>query len=226
METTQRAGSLAAFDNMDCVHALTLPEDRRTTESLAASVNKLLSTVEWRPCDVELVAVSIGPGSFTGARIGVTAAKVFAFAVGAQVVGVDTRDVIAARMPVNLASVCVLIDAQRGDVVGRRYRRDSAGTLQPVADLALQPLAAALAALEDDEPVASPSAERWARRHTPTAGWVPVAIGVPSADAVGRLAIAAYHHGQGHSIWTLSPLYHRPSAAEEKRARGSTPGVT
>ena len=73
----------------------------------------LLKQVGWRPDDVQLVAVSVGPGSFTGLRVGVTAAKVFAYAVGAEVLGVDTLEAIAAASPDDVAEVSAVIDAQR-----------------------------------------------------------------------------------------------------------------
>ena len=58
----------------------------------------VLSEAGWRPRDVELVAVTIGPGSFTGLRIGVTTAKTFAYAVKCQAMGIDTLEGVAPRV--------------------------------------------------------------------------------------------------------------------------------
>ena len=59
-----------------------LDPTRRSAQTLAPAIATLLDAVEWRPADVELVAVATGPGSFTGLRIGVTTAKAFAYAAG------------------------------------------------------------------------------------------------------------------------------------------------
>ena len=74
----------------------------------------VLETVGWKPGDVELVAVTIGPGSFTGLRVGLATAKTFAYAVGARMLGVDTLETIAAGVPGDVAAVSAVIDAQRG----------------------------------------------------------------------------------------------------------------
>src|SRR3972149_6836639 len=68
---------------------------QRTAQILAPGVRDLLDAHDWAPASIQLIAVAIGPGSFTGLRIGVTMAKTFAYAVGAQVIGVNTLAVLA-----------------------------------------------------------------------------------------------------------------------------------
>ena len=90
--------------------------------SLAPGIAAALEKAGLRPGDVHCVAVTRGPGSFTGLRVGVATAKVFAYAVGADVLGLDTLEVIAAAAPPQVSSLWVAIDAQRGDVVAAPFR--------------------------------------------------------------------------------------------------------
>ena len=76
---------------------LALDPARRSARTLAPGIRHLLADAGWTPRDVALVAVSIGPGSFTGLRLGVMTAKAFAYAVGAPVLGIGTLEVIAAH---------------------------------------------------------------------------------------------------------------------------------
>jgi tRNA threonylcarbamoyl adenosine modification protein YeaZ len=97
LETTDKTGSVAAMADGNLLAELTLEPTQRSAQSLAPALQQLLQQVGWQPADVQLVAVSIGPGSFTGLRVGVTAAKVFAYAVGAEVLGISTLEAIAAN---------------------------------------------------------------------------------------------------------------------------------
>jgi tRNA threonylcarbamoyl adenosine modification protein YeaZ len=67
-----------------------LDAHRRSAQTLAPAIVEMLSSVKVDPSQVRLVATTFGPGSFTGLRVGVTSAKTFAYAVGAEVLGVST----------------------------------------------------------------------------------------------------------------------------------------
>ncbi len=99
LETTETIGSVAAASDDKLLAELQLNPQQRSAASLAPALQDLLKMVGWRPGDVQLVAVTIGPGSFTGLRVGVTTAKTFAYAVGAEVLGVDTLQAIANGLP-------------------------------------------------------------------------------------------------------------------------------
>ncbi len=71
------------------------------------------------------MAVSVGPGSFTGLRVGVVCAKTLAYANGCQLAAVDTLEAIAANSPADVVSVHVIADAQRGDLFVADYCRKS-----------------------------------------------------------------------------------------------------
>jgi tRNA threonylcarbamoyl adenosine modification protein YeaZ len=132
LETTDKIGSVAAIADGNPLAELILDRRQRSAQSLLPAVDSLLRQVGWRPADVQLVGVSIGPGSFTGLRVGVTAAKVFAYAVGAEVLGINTSEAIAANCadtPCN--EVSVVVDAQRGELVVQSFVRQADGSFAP-----------------------------------------------------------------------------------------------
>ena len=73
----------------------------------------------------ELAAVSIGPGSYTGLRIGVTCAKTLAYGLGKPVIGVPTLDVLAENIKDDVKHICPVIDAKRKRVYACIYDRNN-----------------------------------------------------------------------------------------------------
>ena len=88
LETSERIGSLATLQTngqqVEVVCEATLPADQRAAQSLLPAVRSILHDSGWEPKQLDLVCVTTGPGSFTGLRIGVTAAKTLAYAVGGR----------------------------------------------------------------------------------------------------------------------------------------------
>lgn len=94
--------------------------DARHGETLMPHLTDVLTRAGCRPADLELIAVGIGPGSFTGVRVGLSAAKGLAIALEVPVVGVGTLDVIAHAVP-DAGPIGVLLDAKKDEVFFRRY---------------------------------------------------------------------------------------------------------
>ncbi|MBN2473434.1 MAG: tRNA (adenosine(37)-N6)-threonylcarbamoyltransferase complex dimerization subunit type 1 TsaB [Pirellulales bacterium] len=216
LETTEKTGSVAAMCDGKLLLEIELNRQQRSAQSLAPGLQALLRQLQWRPRDIDLVAVCIGPGSFTGLRVGVAAAKAFAYAANAEVLGVGTLEVIAARAPGQIQSISVAVDAQRGDVVAQSFRRNDAGRLCPEAAARLLDIDTWLAAIQPDTVVSGPVLQK-------LAGRVPEHVMVlerqyrePRAAALAQLAARDYAAGRRDDIWSLSPHYCRRSAAEEK----------
>ncbi len=118
-------GTLSAvvYNGKKKIAALHLDTEARHSEALAPLLKKILKTAKVRPADVGCVAVGLGPGSFTGLRIGVTAAKVFAYALGAKLVGISSLEAMARAKRID-GTYAVLTDARRGQVYAALHRRE------------------------------------------------------------------------------------------------------
>jgi tRNA threonylcarbamoyladenosine biosynthesis protein TsaB len=219
IETTEQFGTVAAASGDKLLAELQLDADRRSTRSLAPALKSLFEKIGWRPADVELVAVTIGPGSFTGLRVGLTTAKVFAYAVGAQILGVDTLETIAAAAPPEVGALWTAMDAQRGDVIARPFRRAPGGFFEPQGPAELLAAEAWLAALPRGSVVSGPVLTKLANRLPAGVSTLDQSYWRPRAADVARLAMNHYAGGRRDDLWTLLPHYSRPSAAEEKWAR-------
>ncbi len=225
LETTERLGTIAAANGDKLLTQLELHSKQRAAQSLAPGLKTLLGQAGWKPADVDLVAVTSGPGSFTGLRIGITTAKTFAYAVGAEVIAVDTLEAIAAGAPLSIdslpvESLSVAVDAQRGDVVAQSFRRTDDGPFQPTGDEALVDADVWLASLTPGTFVAGPVLHKLADRLPDQITALPPEFWPPKAATVARLALTLHAAGRRDDLWKLTPRYSRRSAAEEKADSG------
>jgi tRNA threonylcarbamoyladenosine biosynthesis protein TsaB len=219
-ETSGLLGSVALLETADGKLVSTIeretPADQRTARSLLPTTHELLKENSWLPADVELVAVTTGPGSFTGLRIGVVAAKTLAYAVGAKLVGVHTLAAMAEAFKTREQRLWTSLDAQRQELFAAPFdpARSVVDQAEPSTDI--MPIDDWIAQLRDGDQVAGPPLAKL--RQLLPAGVVIAdeRLWNPSAAAVGRLGIALFNRGCAISPLELVPDYFRKSAAEEK----------
>jgi len=223
IESSGRHGSVAILEGGQdagrLVGQIMLGAGGRTAQMLAPAIRDLLASADWPASSIELVAVTVGPGSFTGLRIGVTTAKTFAYAVGAQVVAVNTLAVLAWQVPPAAGPLWAILDAQRQELFVARFASDPPGPGQMVGPTSIVPQDEWLGQLAAGERVTGPTLRRLRERLPTGVVAVPDQFWQPTAAAVGRLGWRAYDEGQRDDLWKLAPVYYRPSAAEEKESR-------
>lgn len=193
----------------DIVTSVALPRDARSARTLAPAISAALADRGWRPDSLATVAVAAGPGSFTGLRVGVTTAKVFAWGVGAAILAVDTLDTLArgAAGPTDAsARLWAVLEAQRDELFVARFEAD-AGVWRRATPTHRLLRSAFAASLAPGDRVAGPLAAIW--------GGDPAE---PTAADVLHAAHDRWRAGGVDSVFSVVPAYHRASAAEEKRA--------
>lgn len=221
LETSGRSGSVAAIVDNNLLTQLELDPGERSAGALAPAVRQAFAQSGWPPRSIQLVAVTVGPGSFTGLRIGVTTAKLLAYAAGAECLGIDTLDAIAAQVPTEIDSdrVVAAIDAGRGELFVKRFVRGTADSWMPDDETAIEAIDAWLARLAAKDAVTGPAIAMLADRLPSGALVADSRLWQPMAATVGRLAALRYAAGERGDAWKLAPFYLRRSAAEEKHTR-------
>ncbi|MEM1013662.1 MAG: tRNA (adenosine(37)-N6)-threonylcarbamoyltransferase complex dimerization subunit type 1 TsaB [Planctomycetota bacterium] len=121
LETTSRRGQIALSRDGTIFDRDALPESRQASEMLASVVKDLLDRNTTTPHDLDAVAVSCGPGSFTGTRVSVTFAKMLTAFTKAKLVGVSTADVVVRRVDPTENKACVVFDARRKSIWAQPY---------------------------------------------------------------------------------------------------------
>src|SRR6185369_16504653 len=152
IESSGRYASVATLwgdaDGTHLVGQTLLSGDERTAQVLAPAIQQLLTVADWSPKSVELVAVTVGPGSFTGLRIGVTTAKAFAYAIGADVLGINTLEGLALRASPSESPLWTILDAQRQELFAAKFIVNKQFELRTEYETCIIPQDAWLARLE------------------------------------------------------------------------------
>jgi tRNA threonylcarbamoyladenosine biosynthesis protein TsaB len=219
LETSGRRGQVALAEGATLLAVRWLEEARRHARDLAPAVAELLAEQQWKPRDVSAVLVSLGPGSYTGLRVGVMSAKTFAYATGCAVAGVETFAAIAQQAPTEVQNIDILADAQKKNVYVQSFIR-AADRWQPASALTIRPFTDWLARRGADAWVSGPGLLKWHTQLPAEVHVVDEALWEPRANSLLRLGLARLAAGSSDNALSLEPLYLRPSSAEEQwRAR-------
>lgn len=221
VETATLAGSAALLEDDQVIGQSLLDIALTHSERLMAMVDRLLQDCGWDIAGVDALAVSIGPGSFTGLRVGVATVKGLALALGLPVAPVPTLDALAANLPFANAPVCPLLDARRGEVYLSLYRWHEDRMQRLWEYLALSPRAVA-GRLEPPLIVVGDGVEAclpFLSHLGEGLRVAPASHTAPSAAVVGQLGRRVLAAGMAVAAESLEPLYLRPSEATLKARR-------
>ncbi len=193
LETTDRVASVALLTDHGC-REKRIESPLRHEETVMPAVDQLLAEAGLVPAGLTALAVDVGPGSFTGVRIGVCHGNAMAMAMGLPVVSVNALEALAFPLLGGSGPVAAIIDARNGNGYGALYAPDGTALIPPCA-MEIGPF---LEQLPEDVIL--------------TGTGFPDADGaLPLAGSVAR--IAAGRVGER----AASPLYLRPSQAERKQ---------
>ncbi len=193
---------------------------RKHGRDLIPGIRELLERAGVRAVDLALIGVGLGPGSYTGLRIGLTAARTLAYAAGARLVGFDSLEAVAANAPDDAPRVLVVGDAQRGDVYASEFRREAPGAaLVATGPSRIEPLAAWAARVGPESLVLGPGLRSPAIRSS-LAGLGDVDPENPINRPSGRRIVELTRRLAGATPpgdpGDLEPNYLRRSAAEDQ----------
>ena len=219
IETSGRDASLAVLEGVDgdaarLVRQVIISGQQRTAQVLSPRLRDLLEEVAWPVASIRLVIVVVGPGSFTGLRIGVTTAKTLAYAIGAEVIGVNTLAVVAEQAPPTASPLWVVTDAQRQELFAAKFD----GERQIIHETTILSQADWLRLLARGDYVTGPGLRRFGSALPAEVHVVEESLWLPMASAVGKIGWRDFRAGRRDDVWKLVPQYYRPSAAEEKAA--------
>ncbi len=221
IDTTTMMGAVGIVDGDEPVAELRTNISVTHSERLMAHIDGLLKSARMTLADIDGFAVSIGPGSFTGLRIGMAAVKGLAYATKMPVAGVGSLDVIADNVPLCMHDVCPVLDARKKMVYAAIFSGgDDRHILMEPDVLTPDELAARI-----KEPTvflgegAQVYRELLAERLGELAVFAPRSYGYPSGTAVAFRGLKEIEAGNVSDPFTMVPRYIRKSDAEEKAVR-------
>lgn len=194
------------------------------TKILMEGIHSALALAQWHLTDLDALAVTCGPGSFTGLRIGVSTMKGIARALDLRLVGVSSLDVLARQAPEGNPLVCPMIDARRREVYWSMYRRVDHG-LQRVSPEQVGPAVEALDRVSAPCLFIGNGARLYAATIRECIGDKALFVAEGPLNAlrpclVAELAAALVKEGAHGEIASVNPVYLRKSDAESSKGAG------
>jgi tRNA threonylcarbamoyladenosine biosynthesis protein TsaB len=139
VETSTMQGGVALMGEDRLVSEYLLNVEATHSERLLPAIDRMLGDAGVGLDAVSGIAVSIGPGSFTGLRIGLSTVKGLAYATGLPVVGVPTLEAMARSVPFAAVQVCPVLDARKHEVYAALFRCERDVLVRLMEDAALSP---------------------------------------------------------------------------------------
>lgn len=207
LETSTKVGSVALLEEGRVVVTLSGGVDARHGDTLVPMIEKALGEAGWQVSDLDLVAVGLGPGSFTGTRIAAACAKGLHVAVKVPLVGVSSFAALANRaLQTKSGRVGVVADAGRGAVFAALY--GEGGVIGETFEASPE---AAVERLSDADYLVGSALVRYEEQFTRT---LDAEFDQPRADEVGLVGGELFAARGADDASSLEPLYVRGSDAK------------
>jgi len=206
IDTSLNACGLGLFDGETCLFKITEGMTRGQQERLPVMALEAFQLTGIKPKALDIISVTLGPGSFTGVRVGLSFAKGLAAGAGVPLKGIGTLEALGHHAELLYKSRLAVVNGGRGQIYVQRFPGGSAVTLDANVPEAITEFAAAHPVDILTGPAALLLAGYWPEASEFPQTW-------PSLDAISKLAV-----GSGHN--DLTPLYMR-----EADAIASTSGI-
>jgi tRNA threonylcarbamoyladenosine biosynthesis protein TsaB len=190
IDTSTDAVSVAVNNSKQLLAGAHVTSDRRHAELLAPMIENVCAQADIAMREIDVVAVDIGPGLFTGMRVGIASAKSIAQVLDVPIIGVSSLDILARSVSTTDRVVLSTIDARRGELYWSMYRND-VGPLRYRAQIS-ESLETTGLSIE----------------------WASEQLAQPSATVLALIAAELALHEQWQTATELQALYLRQADAE------------
>jgi tRNA threonylcarbamoyladenosine biosynthesis protein TsaB len=225
VDTSTSCGSLGIIDDDEVVAEYALSRQETHSAQLVPAIQALLKEARITIHEIDGLAVSLGPGSFTGLRVGLSTVKGLALAAEKPVVGVPTLDALASNLPFTPYLICPILDARKGEVYFALYKNGGGGQLERLTPYqVLSPLGLLEKIPLQDTVFLGYGVQVYGEFIRDQLGekalFAPPHLRFLRGSTVAELGLGRIMQGEGDDISSMVPIYVRPSDAEIKWARG------
>lgn len=223
-------GSVAIVSDSGCINEHTLISSVTHSKRLLAEIDTIMQECELKWDDLDGLAICLGPGSFTGLRIGLTTIKGICMATGLPLMGVSSLEALASQFPYCALPICPILDARKQEVYAALYQTKTGKLLtdlKPVV-IGIKQLLTTITKptlfIGDGVNVYKETITKHLEDH---AFFGPPQLIFPRAAAIGTLALNQFKNKQFLDQASASPFYIRASDAEinlqKAQAQTATP---
>jgi len=222
LDTSSNVAAVAIMEDSVVLGEYTLNHGKRHSEKMMPMIATLLKDLGLSPHDMDVFAVSSGPGSFTGLRIGITTVKAMAFVCKKPVIPVPTLDVLASNVPVHKGLVCPMSDARNRQVYTAIYKQEGSvrNRISDYMGISIEELASILKEKTGDIVFTGNGAGIHRKYLSDVLGnrayFTPKSMSCQRASCVANIAEQKFLAGEIGNCFDVIPFYLRKSQAERE----------
>ncbi|MBN1879890.1 tRNA (adenosine(37)-N6)-threonylcarbamoyltransferase complex dimerization subunit type 1 TsaB [bacterium] len=220
VETSTKFGGVALFHDGHIISGMRFQPEKPASEYLIPCISELLAGESLIPGDLDAIALSIGPGSFTGLRVGLTAVKTMAVRLRIPVFAVSSLQALSFNAGLSAQTIGAIMDARKGQIYGAYFRREEGSIPIRLSEDTVMTIETFLSVRPDDDICIVGDGIKPYRDRIEATGIseenLMMSSIYPMPESVGYLAL------QGQSvrfdvdrIQLMTPVYLRRSEAEE-----------
>ena len=213
VDTSTPIGSVGLIDGERFVAEHTLSIVKAHSSRLMPAIDQILKWADLTVHDLDACAVGIGPGSFTGIRIGVSTIKSLCYALKKPIIGVSTLEAIAYNLRYTDKLICPILDARKDEVYGALFRGGQ-NLLRKSDDLCV-PIESLLSQINDAAIFVGDGLQRYApavlERFGDDVSLGDSTFNVPRGTSIARIGYDQLLNGQSGDYFSLTPNYVRDS---------------
>lgn len=219
LDTSTSLGTVALSDGERLIIEVNVEVERSHVEKLLPLIDSILKKAGVLVSEVDGIAVGLGPGSFTGTRIGVTVARGLAQGLNKSLVGISSLDILVYNLKPTEHKIWAMIDAKRNEVYTASYRFSDSHLGRLNSYQAIAPVALARQLADAGEKVilvgnGLAAYQEIFRKFLKTADFAPPELWFPRASRLIVLALPRFLASQTDDIFQLVPLYVRDPDAK------------
>lgn len=221
VDTSTQSGSVALLNSDSVLAECLINVGINHSETLLPAIEKILSVAGTEIAEVDLFALTVGPGSFTGLRVGASTVKGLALVADKPVVGVSSLDALALNVANSTILICPMLDARKKEVYTALYRPDRRGIPEKIVGEMVVDPETFLKDINEEVIFLGDGAINYCELIkeilTDRSYFALSHLQYIKASAVGLLGMNEFIEGDILDIMTFTPQYFRLSEAEMRR---------
>jgi len=219
IDTSTKTCSVALLKDHSLIIEITLSDNLSHSRKFLSLINYALDKARIKISEIDCFAVSTGPGSFTGLRIGIGTLKGLCLATGKPIVGVSTLEALSYSIPYNSALICPILDARKNEVYTSLFRYQDKRLVRLIDDMVISP-EELLPKIKEKVIFLGDGVEVYKdiilEKLDDLAIFLPRFFNQPRGTNVAEIGMIKLNRGETLNLHDLKPTYIRRSEAEIK----------
>jgi tRNA threonylcarbamoyladenosine biosynthesis protein TsaB len=217
IDTSGYANAVGVIEGNQILADFTFEARNDSLEKIVANIDAILKEAELSLEKIQGFGVGLGPGSWTGIRVGVTVGKILAYSTSKPIAGMSTLEVLAYQARNMPGLICPIINAGAGDTVYAAFYRNKDNMVSREGEYYVGDIQGLAEVVKESVVLVGAEAEAYSQlinRALDSPDKIRVIEDMPRGSTVALLAASCFERGKNDDVFSLVPLYLKESTAK------------